>query len=145
MVPCTLGPFTDLLNRSWTRRGQGCSQGMAECTRAELTGAASSWSKDKTDPQASTGELALPSPRAKTEQQLPAMASPLCSPPPAPVYHPNVPELPSAREGQGHSRLRHTCVATPSRNPLRSPGVNPRNVSRSSFKFGEGGCVIPLK
>lgn len=57
---------------------------MAECTRAELTGAASNWSKDKTDPQASTGELALPSPRAKTEQQLPAMASPLCSLPPPP-------------------------------------------------------------
>lgn len=35
-------------------------------------------------------------------------------------------------------------VATPSWNPLQYPGVNPRNVSHS-FKFWEGGCVIPLK
>jgi len=50
-------------------------------TRAEHEGAASNQSMDKADAHASTGELALPSPRAKSEQQLPAMAPPLCSPP----------------------------------------------------------------
>lgn len=147
VMPHSPGPFMGLLKSSFTHRdmGNGWVDRLAPGQNLRELLPAGPWLTLRPVQESSLSPQCWITRSSLTVSENWATAACSGSSPAPQQIQFNTPTLPTAREGQAHSRLLHTWVTTPGRNPLQYPAVKPRKVLYSSFVFWEGGCVSTLR